>query len=148
PGDRVHSIGKRRATVLWPTRQRRGHPPPRPTPRRCRQPSARSAERNTMPDHETTLARTIATARSQTVGDLLRRSAQRFPERLAIADAERRLTYREFDAVVNRVANALIARGIGKGDAVALLSRNSSQYAVLTLALARVGALLVPINFM
>ncbi|HLS79727.1 MAG TPA: acyl-CoA synthetase [Nocardia sp.] len=101
-----------------------------------------------MPDHETTLARTIATARSQTVGDLLRRSAQRFPERLAIADAERRLTYREFDAVVNRVANALIARGIGKGDAVALLSRNSSQYAVLTLALARVGALLVPINFM
>ncbi|MBF6353166.1 acyl-CoA synthetase [Nocardia higoensis] len=101
-----------------------------------------------MPDHEPTLARTIATARSQTVGDLLRRSAQRYPDRTAIADSGRRLTYREFDAVVNRVSHALLEQGIGKGTAVALLSRNSSQYAVLTLALAKVGAMLVPVNFM
>ena len=88
------------------------------------------------------------TARSQSLGDLLRRSARRAPDRLALIDGEHRLTFARLDATVNRVANAQTARGVTHGDRVALLARNSWQYVALDFALARLGAILVPVNFM
>jgi fatty-acyl-CoA synthase len=87
-------------------------------------------------------------ARQQTIGDLLRRSAIRFPDRTALVDGELRLSYASLDERVNRTANALAARGIERGDRVAILARNSATFAVLYLALARLGAVSVPINFM
>jgi fatty-acyl-CoA synthase len=90
----------------------------------------------------------VALARRQALGDLLRRSAKRYADRLAVADDGVRRTYAELDADANRVANALIARGIGKGDRVALLARNSVQYAQAIFGVARTGAVLVPVNFM
>lgn len=57
-------------------------------------------------------------------------------------------TYAEFDRVCNRFAAGLAAQGIGAGDRVAVLSRNSHAFAALRFALARLGAVLVPINFM
>jgi fatty-acyl-CoA synthase len=86
--------------------------------------------------------------RRQTLGDLLRRSAARFPDRLAVACGSVRWTYREFDAVCNRLAAGLAAHGVSKGDRVAILARNSHAFAALRFALARLGAVLVPINFM
>ena len=59
-----------------------------------------------------------------------------------------RWTYAEFDRVCDRVAAGLAGRGIGKGDRVAVLARNSHAFAALRFALARLGAVLVPINFM
>src|SRR5690606_17518776 len=59
-----------------------------------------------------------------------------------------RQTYAELDDTVNRTANALAARGIGKGDRLALLSRNNHAFVVLSFAAARLGAILVPVNFM
>ena len=50
-------------------------------------------------------------ARRQTMGDLLRRSAARHPDRTAIVDGDLRRTYRELDDAVNRAANALAERG-------------------------------------
>ena len=88
------------------------------------------------------------TARRQTLADLLRRSARRTPGKLAIACGDTRWTYAEFDAVCGRVAGALARHGIGKGDRVAVLARNSHAFAALRFALARLGAVLVPINFM
>lgn len=84
----------------------------------------------------------------QTLGDTLRRSARRNPERLALQFEEQVWTYAQLDADVNRVAHGLAAIGIIKGDRVAVFSRNSASFVLLRFALARLGAVLVPINFM
>ena len=67
------------------------------------------------------LTGTIARARRHALADLLRRSAARAPGRLALRHAGRSHTYAELDAVVDRTANALAARGVGRGERVALL---------------------------
>jgi fatty-acyl-CoA synthase len=90
----------------------------------------------------------VARARSHALGDLLRRTARRAPERLAIVNGELRWTYHDFDRAVNRAASALAARHIDKGDRLALLSHNCWQFAVLSFAAARLGAVLVPVNYM
>ncbi|HYH31799.1 MAG TPA: AMP-binding protein [Pseudonocardia sp.] len=90
----------------------------------------------------------IAGARRHGVGDLLRRTAARYPDKLAVVAGERRFTYAEFDAAVNRTAHALAARGAGKGDRLALLSRNCWEFAVVAFATAKLGVVLVPVNFM
>ena len=83
-----------------------------------------------------------------TVGDLLRRTAARLPGKLAIRCGATAWTYAEFDAVCNRLANGLARDGVATGDRVAILSRNSHAFAAMRFALARLGAVLVPVNFM
>lgn len=83
-----------------------------------------------------------------TLADLLRRSAARDPHKLAIACGDVRWTYAEFHETCERVASGLATRGVGKGDRVAILARNSHAFIALRFALARLGAVLVPINFM
>ncbi len=95
-----------------------------------------------------TLTSTIAQARGHALGDLLRRSAARAPGRTALRYRDRSHSYAELDAAADRTANALTARGVAKGDRVALLSHNDDGYVVLTFALARLGAIAVPVNFM
>ncbi|WP_340537212.1 fatty acyl-CoA synthetase [Nocardioides sp. GXZ039] len=87
-------------------------------------------------------------ARQHALGDLPRRSAARHPDKTAIIDGPTRFTFAEFDSVVDRVAAALVDAGLAKGDRLALLSHNCWQFAVLNFAAARVGVVLVPINFM
>ena len=84
----------------------------------------------------------------QTLGDLLRRTRQRFPNKLAIRCGDVDWTYAEFDDICDRLATGLAARGIEIGDRVAVISRNSHAFVALRFALARLGAVLVPINFM
>jgi fatty-acyl-CoA synthase len=84
----------------------------------------------------------------QTLGDLLRRTRQRSPNKLAIRCGEVDWTYAEFDNVCDRLASGLAARGVEIGDRVAVISRNSHTFVALRFALARLGAVLVPINFM
>ena len=86
--------------------------------------------------------------RRQTLFDLLHRSAARTPHKLAIACGDTRWSYAEFEQVCERVAAGLAQRGIGKGARVAMLARNSHAFAAMRFALARLGAVLVPINFM
>ncbi|HEU5294232.1 MAG TPA: acyl-CoA synthetase [Burkholderiaceae bacterium] len=86
--------------------------------------------------------------RSQTLADLLRRTARRHPHKRAIACGDVAWTYAEFDALVSRLAAGLHAHGIVKSTHVGVLSRNSHAFAALRFALARLGAVLVPINFM
>jgi fatty-acyl-CoA synthase len=95
-----------------------------------------------------TTAAAVARARQHSVGDLLRRTAHRYPDKLAVVDGARRLTFAEFDTAVNRCANALADRGLAKGDRLALLSHNCWQFAALAFATARLGVVLVPVNFM
>lgn len=86
-------------------------------------------------------------ARRHGVGELLHRSAVRHPGKLAVVDGEHSFTYAEFDTVVDRIANALADRGLTKGDRLALLSRNCWEFGALAFATARLGVVLVPLNF-
>ncbi len=86
--------------------------------------------------------------RRHTLGDLLRRTAARSPTKPAVICGELVWTYAELDQITNRLANGLAARGVATGDRVAILSRNSHAFVALRFALARLGAVLVPINFM
>jgi fatty-acyl-CoA synthase len=86
--------------------------------------------------------------RRQTLADLLHRSAKRFPSKTAIICGDTVWSYAAFDALCDRLAAGLAARGIAKGARVAILARNSHAFAALRFALARLGAVLVPINFM
>ncbi|MFC4007303.1 acyl-CoA synthetase [Nonomuraea purpurea] len=86
--------------------------------------------------------------RQHAIGDLLRRSAARFPSKTAIVYGDLRQSYADLDLMVNRTANALAARGVGKGDRFALFSHNNHAFVVAYFALAKLGAVSVPINFM
>ncbi|NUU23359.1 MAG: AMP-binding protein, partial [Streptomycetaceae bacterium] len=59
-----------------------------------------------------------------------------------------RQSFAELDALVSRTAAGFAERGVGKGDRVVLLARNSHGFAVAYFALARIGAVSVPVNFM
>jgi fatty-acyl-CoA synthase len=86
--------------------------------------------------------------RRQTIADALRRTAIRLPAKTGIVCGATTWTYAEFDALVSRLAAGLARIGVAEGDKVAVLARNSHGFAALRFALARRGAVMVPINFM
>ncbi len=86
--------------------------------------------------------------RRQTLSDLLHRTAARLPHKTGIVCGDTAWTWREFDALVSRLAAGLLAQGVAKGEHVGVLARNSHGFAALRFALARLGAVLVPVNFM
>lgn len=79
-------------------------------------------------------------------GDILRRTARRLPRKAAILCADFCLDYAALDAAANRFANALITRGIGKGDVLAVMSPNYPEYAIAFYGAARAGVVLANIN--
>jgi fatty-acyl-CoA synthase len=88
------------------------------------------------------------------LGELLRRQAadaRRADKVAAVFEARdrptRSLTYRQLDRRANQLANALIAEGVARGDRVAVLGRNSLEYIAIYFALAKLGAVMVPVNF-
>ncbi|MBL8134262.1 MAG: AMP-binding protein [Anaerolineae bacterium] len=80
------------------------------------------------------------------LGAILTRHAQYRPYHLAVVFNERRLTYRDFNARVNRLANALLAEGIGRGDKIATLLPNCLELLELYWAVAKIGAVVVPLS--
>ncbi|NQU06992.1 MAG: long-chain-fatty-acid--CoA ligase [Candidatus Abyssubacteria bacterium] len=69
------------------------------------------------------------------------------PEKTAVIFGERRMTWRELDERANRVANAFLAMGLGKGDKVTMLSFNCSEMLELFIGLNKAGIVTVPMNF-
>ena len=82
------------------------------------------------------------------VGQFLTRRAALSPnlDGLIDADTGRRFTFREWNLRSNRTANALTGLGIRPGDRVALLVMNSVEYAESFFAIAKLGAVCVPLN--
>lgn len=77
---------------------------------------------------------------------LLRRAAERYPERPAIIYHEIVITYREVVSMVNSVANGLLRLGLGKGDHLCAFTTNRPEFPILLNAAATIGAVLSPIN--
>ena len=80
------------------------------------------------------------------LGTIVARHARYRPEALAVVCGDLRLSWRAFDARVNRVVHALRALGVGPGDAVALVLPNCIELVELYWAAARGGFVVVPLS--
>ncbi len=67
------------------------------------------------------------------LGAHVRRCAQVYPERVALISDQRRLTYAELDALMDRVAAAFQRDAVAPGERVAICAGNSVEYAVVYL---------------
>ncbi|HHI87635.1 MAG TPA: AMP-binding protein [Candidatus Cloacimonetes bacterium] len=85
---------------------------------------------------------------NDTLGQLIERISKEFPdnEALVYPDQNIRLTYKQFNDEVDRVAKSLLAMNIKKGDHVSIWSTNVPEWAVLMFSLAKIGAVLVTVN--
>lgn len=81
-----------------------------------------------------------------TVVEWVRESARSSAHQEAVVCGESRQTWEEFDRRVNRFANLLKARGIGRGDRVAILAAMSPAYVEIFMGTLRAGACLVPLS--
>jgi len=81
--------------------------------------------------------------------DWIAHHAGRRPHRLAIHDLQtgREFSYAALDARIVRLTAALAARGIAKGDRIALLAPNCAEYFELQFACGRLGAIMLPLNW-
>jgi acyl-CoA synthetase (AMP-forming)/AMP-acid ligase II len=79
------------------------------------------------------------------IGEFPLRNARRMPGKTALVWQDRRLTWGELNERVNRLANALERLGAGPGTAIASLIENSDTFIELNFAVAKLGAILVPI---
>jgi acyl-CoA synthetase (AMP-forming)/AMP-acid ligase II len=77
---------------------------------------------------------------------LLRRAAERAPDRPAIIYHDLILTYREVVSMVNCIANGLHDLGIRKGDIISLFTVNRPEYTITLNAAAMLGAVISPMN--
>lgn len=82
-----------------------------------------------------------------TLGDIARHHGRVRANRVALRFEGRETSFAELDRNTNRVANALIAAGVKKGEAVAYLGKNSDHYFELVLGAAKAGAIIVPIGW-
>ena len=85
--------------------------------------------------------------RPKNLTGLLKNAVNRYGQREAFIDSNYRLNYKQVDSLINNVASALHHDwGIEKGDRVVLMLRNGVEFAVSIFALARLGAITVPLN--
>jgi long-chain acyl-CoA synthetase len=79
------------------------------------------------------------------MGSLVTRNARHWPAGLARVCGEQRLTHRQLNHEVNRLANALLALGVNKGDRIATLLPACPELMEVQWAAAKIGAVLVPL---
>jgi long-chain acyl-CoA synthetase len=80
------------------------------------------------------------------IGSLFSRHARYRPNHLAFVFEDQRLTWRELNQSINRLANALLALGIQKEDKVATILPNSLELYETLWAVAKIGAVVVPLS--
>jgi fatty-acyl-CoA synthase len=81
-----------------------------------------------------------------TLGDLIDRNAGRRPQGAAVVSGGKKLTFEELKTDADRMARAFLALGVKKGDRIALLMDNRPEWLAIDFGLAKIGAVLVPIN--
>ncbi len=85
---------------------------------------------------------------SKTIGDIFDETATKYPDNDALVYVDRgfRLTYKGFQKKVNKLAKALMALDIKRGDHIAVWSYNIPEWVLLQFASAKIGAVLVTVN--
>ncbi|MBF0468890.1 MAG: AMP-binding protein [Desulfamplus sp.] len=86
-------------------------------------------------------------AHAFSVYDIIKRNALLFPDKTAIVDGEKNMTFQDLLIHVNSLASALDCCGIKPRQSIAILSMNRIEYLVLYGAAAAVGAMLLPLNW-
>ena len=83
-----------------------------------------------------------------TLTELLHESAGTWPERVAVSDGadERAITYRDLNVLVGDLAAELNRRGVGRGDSVAIVADNCTEYVLALFAVVAAGACAAPLN--
>ncbi|QYU70977.1 fatty acid--CoA ligase [Leptolyngbya sp. 15MV] len=89
----------------------------------------------------------LTAEQAETVCDVLRAHARERPEAAAFTFGAEELTFRQLDQGSNRAAQGLAALGVGKGDRVAYLGKNHPLYFEALLGAAKLGAVMVPVNW-
>src|SRR4051794_3085801 len=84
---------------------------------------------------------------SATLAEVLRRQAARRPDAAGVIYEDRKTGYAELDRRASRIANALADLGIRRQDRIGYLGKNSDLYFELLFGAARLGAVLVPLNW-
>ena len=82
----------------------------------------------------------------ETIRAAMERRARETPDDVYCIFEDRPLTFAAFDTAVNRVANGLLARGLRKGDRVALMLPSHPDHIIAIFALAKIGLVRVPVN--
>ena len=81
------------------------------------------------------------------VGQIVATHARLRPDKVGARDSRRALTFARWNERACRLANALVARGLRKGDRVAILAYNRVEWMEIYVALAKAGLVAVPVNF-
>ncbi|ANO00982.1 Probable fatty-acid-CoA ligase [Mycobacteroides abscessus subsp. massiliense] len=91
---------------------------------------------------------TLSPIIEETIGENFERIARAHPDVDALVDVsgDRRWTYRELDAEIDRVARGLMSLGIAAGDRVGIWAPNCAEWVLVQYATAKIGAILVNIN--
>lgn len=82
----------------------------------------------------------------RTLGWILEHKAKTIGEKNFLLHQDLKITYKQINETVNRIANSFLGLGIGKGDKVCLVMANSIEFTYAWFALAKIGAIMVPIN--
>jgi len=80
------------------------------------------------------------------VGDMIIRDANKFPEKVAVVSEGVSMTYKALNERVNRLANALIKKGLKKGDRIGILVPRCHQFVEIYFAAAKTGGIFCPYN--
>jgi amino acid adenylation domain-containing protein len=80
------------------------------------------------------------------VNDFLQKSAERFPNKIALVCDKHRLTYTQIEEQANQLANGLLALGVQRGDRVAIWLPNSVETVIAIFAILKAGATFTIVN--
>jgi long-chain acyl-CoA synthetase len=84
--------------------------------------------------------------RPMSVVEMLENTVRKYPDREAFISGDYRLTYSQFDNIVNRIAAGLEKHGVKRGDHVALLLGTQLEFPLSFFALMKLGVIIVPLN--
>jgi fatty-acyl-CoA synthase len=83
---------------------------------------------------------------NKTFIDVLEESAERYAHRVALIFGDRKLTYKELNHEVNKLAKGLVKLGTKKGDHVSIWLPNSFEWVICKFAIIKAGAVMIPVN--
>ena len=89
----------------------------------------------------------VVAASKGTIGALFHSRVPVNPDRRAVVDGDRAVTYASLDARSNQLAHVMMGLGLSRGDRVGLLARNCAEYLEVELAAAKAGLIVAALNW-